>query len=212
MTTVRALVFACLIATTAPGAHAATSIATQPATAATRPAPTFPQQRTVDGYALTLHAPQVRSWPGFEQFTASIAFELTPPGATSPALGTATVTGQTVVDRDNRQVEIRAPRVSDVKFAATAPPAGFNTAPPPIVVRSTPTLLLFVNGQPVPSAVPSTSLEVIVNANWPTFRDSAATGAYYLLDRDRWLTSAQLDWWPDAGSLRRTWRRDRGPS
>jgi len=238
MSTVRALAFACLFTVTAAGAHAATSAATQPATAATTPAPTFPQQRTVDGYSLSLHAPQVRSWPGFEQFTASIAFELTPPGATSPAFGTATVTGQTLVDRDKRQVEIRAPKVSDVKFASTAPPeykaaieravtrtsltvpldiflayvadevlagpppTGFNTAPPPIVVRSTPTLLLFVNGKPVPSAVPSTSLEVIVNANWPTFRDSAASGAYYLLDRDRWLTSAQLEkGWKAATSL-----------
>jgi hypothetical protein len=238
MRTARALVFACFVAATPWGAHAATSAATQPDTAATTAAPTFPQQRTVDGYSLSLHAPQVRSWPGFEQFTASIAFELTPPGATSPAFGTATVTGQTLVDRDNRQVEIRAPKVSDVKFASTAPPeykaaieravtrtsltvpldiflayvadevlagpppTGFNTAPPPIVVRSTPTLLLFVNGKPVPSAVPSTSLEVIVNANWPTFRDSAASGAYYLLDRDRWLTSAQLEkGWKAATSL-----------
>jgi hypothetical protein len=176
MTTVRALVVTCFLATTAAGAHAATPAATQPTTATGVPAPTFPQQRTVDGFALALHAPQVRSWPEFEQFTASVAFELTPPGATSPTFGTATVTGQTIVDRDNRQVEIRAPRVSDVKFATTVPrahkaaienavtrtslkvpldlflayvadevlagppPVGFNTTPPPIVVRSTPTL------------------------------------------------------------------------
>ncbi len=238
MTTVRALALACLCTITASGAHAATSAATQPTTAATTPAPTFPQQRTVDGYALSLHAPQVRSWPGFEQFTASIAFELTPPGATSPMFGTATVTGQTIIDRENRQVEIRAPKVSDVKFATAAPsahrsviehavtrtsltvpldlflayvadealagppPAGFNTTPPPIKVRSTPTLLLFVNGTPVPSAVPSTTLEIIVNANWPTFRDPAGSGTYYLLDRDRWLASSQLEkGWKAATSL-----------
>jgi hypothetical protein len=196
------------------------------------------QQRTVDGHALSLHAPQVRSWPGFEQFTAAIAFELTPPGATSPTFGTATVTGQTIIDRENRRVEIRTPKVSDVKFATTVPPAyksviehavtrtslkvpldlflayvadevlagppptGFNTTPPPIVVRSTPTLLLFVNGKPVPSAVPSTNIEVIVNANWPTFRDPAGSGTYYLLDRDRWLTSSQLEkGWKAATSL-----------
>jgi hypothetical protein len=238
MTTVRALAFALYLSTTAAAVLAATPAATQPTTAATTPAPTFPQQRTVDGYALTLHAPQVRAWTGFEQFTASIAFELTPAGALSPSLGTATVTGQTIVDRENRQVEIRAPKVSDVKFASTVPPAhkaviehavtrtslkvpldlflayvadevlagppatGFNTTPPPIVVRSTPTLLLFVNGKPVPSAVPSTSIEVIVNANWPTFRAPSGSGAYYLLDRDRWLTSSQLDkGWKAATSL-----------
>ncbi len=238
MTTARALVFTFFLAATAAGAHAAPPTATQPPTATGVSAPTFPQQRTVDGYALALHAPQVRSWPEFEQFTASVAFELTPPGATSPTFGTATVTGQTIVDRENRQVEIRAPRVSDVKFATTVPPAykaaienavtrtslkvpldiflayvadevlagppptGFNTAPPPIVVRSTPTLLLFVNGKPVPSPVSSTSVEVVVNANWPTFRAPAGSGAYYLLDRDRWLTSSRLEkGWKAATSL-----------
>ncbi len=238
MTMVRTLVYVCFLAATASGAHAATPAESQPATAAPAPGPTFPQQRTVDGYALTLHAPQVRSWPGFERFTASIAFELTPAGASSPSLGTATVTGQTIIDRENRQVEIRAPKVSDVKYATASPPEhkaaiehavrrtslkvpldlflayvadevlagpppnGLNTTPPPIVVRSTPTLLLFVNGKPVPSAVPSTNIEVIVNANWPTFREPAGSGAYYLLDRDRWLTSAQLErGWKSATSL-----------
>ena len=85
---------------------------------------------------------------------------------------------------------------------AGPPPTGFNTTPPPIFVRSTPTILLFVNGKPVASTVPSTNLEVIVNANWPTFRDPAGTGTYYLLDRDRWLTSSQLDrGWKVATSL-----------
>ena len=69
-------------------------------------------------------------------------------------------------------------------------------------MRSTPTILLFVNGKPVPSAVPSTSVEVIVNANWPTFRAPAGSGAYYLLDRDRWLASSQLEkGWKAATSL-----------
>jgi hypothetical protein len=76
---------------------------------------------------------------------------------------------------------------------AGPPPTGLNTTAPPIAVRSTPTILLFVNGQPVPSAVPSTSLEVIVNANWPTYRAPAGSGSYYLLDRDRWLTSSRLE-------------------
>ena len=90
MTTVRALVFACVLAAIATGAGAATPAESLPANASASTAPTFPQQRTVDGYSLSLHAPQVRSWPGFEQFTASIAFELTPPGATTPTFGTAT--------------------------------------------------------------------------------------------------------------------------
>jgi len=73
------------------------------------------------------------------------------------------------------------------------PPAGFNTDAPPIVVRSTPTLLLFVNGEPVSADVPETGLELLVNANWPVFTDGDEN---YLLYRDHWLVSGALegDW------------------
>jgi hypothetical protein len=200
----------------------------------------FPQQRAIQGFTLTIHAPQVRSWTGFEHFTSTIAFSLTPSSQTEAQYGTATVAGDTVVDMDRRIVTIRSPRVTDVTFAEPVPakytaavmdaatresldvrldlflahladevlsqaaPAGFNTSPPPILVRSTPAALLFVNGAPVPSAVPNTGLEVIVNANWPLYRDAAGSGTYYLLARDRWLTSAKLDHgWKVATSLPR---------
>ncbi len=225
----RALVYAFILALSAVSAGAATPAAPQPAASGDTPAARFPQQRSVDGYALTLHAPQVRSWPEFERFTATFAFELTAPGESTPKFGTASLSGATVVDLPTRKVTVTSPRVTDVKFAnpvpaeytttvqnavvrkslevpldiflayvadeviAGPPPAGFNTTPPPIFVRSTPTILLFVNGKPVPSTVPSTNLEVIVNANWPTFRDPTGAGTYYLLDRDRWLTSTKLD-------------------
>ncbi len=82
------------------------------------------------------------------------------------------------------------------------PPAGFNTSPPPIEVRSKPSVLLFVNGRAVPSEIPGTGLELIVNASWPTVRDPAGPGAYYLLERDRWLTSRELEGpWSAAKSL-----------
>lgn len=54
---------------------------------------------------------------------------------------------------------------------ADPPPAGFNVDPPAIVVRSKPTLLLFINGEPVGSAIPGTGLELLVNANWPLLRE-----------------------------------------
>jgi hypothetical protein len=72
------------------------------------------------------------------------------------------------------------------------PPPGFSTEPPAIVVASAPTLLLFVNGEPVTAPLADTGLEVVVNANWPTFHDPQS-GAYYLLDRELWLTSAALE-------------------
>jgi hypothetical protein len=218
---IRFLLFACT----------ASLFATQVQAIPASTAPTgavFPQQRSIEGYTLTLHAPQIRSWNEFEQFTSTLAFELTSPGQTTPKPGTATVAGDTVVDMDRRIVTIRSPRVTDVVFTEPVPaeytavvmraatrdsldvrldlflahladevlpataPAGFNTSPPPILVRSTPAALLFVNGTPVASAVPNTGLEVIVNANWPLFRQ-APGGTYYLLARDRWLSSGKLE-------------------
>ena len=56
----------------------------------------------------------------------------------------------------------------------------------------------------MPSAVPNTGLEVIVNANWPLYRDATGSGAYYLLSGDCWLTSGKLDQgWKAATSLPR---------
>jgi hypothetical protein len=74
----------------------------------------------------------------------------------------------------------------------TPPPAGFNTDPPPIYVASKPTLLLFVNGEPVKAGLETTGLQVVANANWPTFFDPAQQ-RYYLLNRDLWLVSGRLD-------------------
>ena len=198
----------------------------------------FPQQRAIDGYTLTIHAPQVRTWTAFERFTSTIAFALTPAGESVPRYGTATVAGDTVVDMDNRIVTIRSPQVTDVTFANAVPaeytaavmdaatrrsldvrldlflayladdalptqsPAGFNMDPPPILVRSTETVLLFIDGTPVMLAVPNTSLELVVNANWPLLRHRAGGNRYYLLARDQWLTSDQLEYeWQAATSL-----------
>lgn len=82
------------------------------------------------------------------------------------------------------------------------PPPGFNTDPPVIHVASTPTLLLLVNGTPVLSDIADTGLKTVVNANWPVFQETG--GAFYLLNRDLWLTAPQLDGaWTKARSLPR---------
>ena len=239
MTFARSLLLAFMAALSTTDLPAATTATTQAGTSTDGAASAlFPQQRAIEGFTLTIHAPQVRSWTEFEHFTSTIAFSLTPAGQTTMEYGTATVAGDTVVDMDKRMVTIRSPKVTDVRFpkpvpanytaavmdAATreslevrldhflahladevlsqAAPAGFNTSPPPILVRSTPTALLFVNGAPVPSAVPNTGLEVIVNANWPLYRHASGGGAYYLLALDCWLTSGKLDQgWKAATSL-----------
>jgi hypothetical protein len=82
------------------------------------------------------------------------------------------------------------------------PPPGFSSDPPPIFVRSKPTLLLSINGDPVKADVPGTWLQRVVNANWPLFRSTGSKEAYYLLERDSWLTSTKLEkGWKAAKSL-----------
>ena len=91
--------------------------------------------------------------------------------------------------------------LTDDVLSRPAPP-GFSTEPPAIRVESTPTLLLFVNGSPVLTEVAGTGLQVVANANWPTFKDPAGKGTFYLLDRDLWLSSPKLEsGWEKASSL-----------
>jgi hypothetical protein len=118
-----------------------------------------------------------------------------------PANYTAAVMDATTRESLDVRLDLFLAHLADEVLPQSAP-AGFNTSPPPILVRSTPTALLFVNGAPVPSAVPNTGLEVIVNANWPLYRHASGGGAYYLLALDCWLTSGKLDQgWKAATSL-----------
>jgi hypothetical protein len=71
------------------------------------------------------------------------------------------------------------------------PPAGFNDRAPPIYVVESPTFLLFVNGEPVISAIGETGLELVSNANFPVFRDGKS-GSYYLLSGDYRYSAAKL--------------------
>jgi len=71
------------------------------------------------------------------------------------------------------------------------PPAGFSNKPPAILVSTTPAIVLFVNGSPVPADLPGTGLKLIVNANWPLITD-AKSSVYWLLDREVWQTSKKL--------------------
>jgi hypothetical protein len=83
----------------------------------------------------------------------------------------------------------------------TPPPQGFNTNPPPIHVADVPTLLLFVNGNPVLTPVEKTGLELVVNANFPVLRDTAS-GTYYLITGPQRLQARDLKGpWTKAGDL-----------
>jgi hypothetical protein len=73
-------------------------------------------------------------------------------------------------------------------------PAGaqLNNDPPKIFVGYRPSILLSVNGEPVLSEVPNTSLKFVVNTQWPLFFDPG-NSSYYLAVGQQWLTSNSLD-------------------
>jgi len=71
------------------------------------------------------------------------------------------------------------------------PPVGFNDEPPPIHVVESPTFLLFVNGEPVATAIGTSGIELISNANFPLFRDTKS-GTWYLLTGDHRYAAAKL--------------------
>ena len=122
MTFARSLLLVFMAALSTTDLPAATTATTQAGTSTDGAASAlFPQQRAIEGFTLTIHAPQVRSWTEFEHFTSTIAFSLTPAGQTAMEYGTATVAGDTVVDMDKRMVTIRSPKVTDVTFAKPVP-------------------------------------------------------------------------------------------
>ena len=63
------------------------------------------------------------------------------------------------------------------------PPPGFSTKPPKIVVAETPTVLLFVNGEPVMTDIADSGLKLVVNASWPVFLDPVSKTYYLCQDR-----------------------------
>ena len=71
------------------------------------------------------------------------------------------------------------------------PPPGFSTKPPKIVVAQTPTVLLFVNGEPVTNDIAGAGLKLVVNASWPVFLDPVSK-VYYLCLDSQWLTAKKL--------------------
>jgi hypothetical protein len=73
-------------------------------------------------------------------------------------------------------------------------PAGvqLNNDPPRIFVGYRPSILLSVDGEPVLSEVPNTSLKFVANTHWPLFFNAGAS-TYYLAVGPQWLTASNLD-------------------
>jgi hypothetical protein len=186
----------------------------------------YPREREVDGRRVIVHAPQVRTWPNFEHFTAQVAIEFVEKDADAE-YGVVDLSGNTSVDRKARLVKVAKPKVDRIVFTEggsteqedrirtavesepleipldvflyyladgvleSAAPAGFNNDPPPIHVVESPAFLLFVNGKEVITKIGDTGLEIIGNANFPTFRDTQG-GKLYLLTGDHRYSAAQL--------------------
>ncbi len=64
-----------------------------------------------------------------------------------------------------------------------------STQPPPIFVRTSPAVLLFVDGDPIRVPIEGTHLEYVVNTNWDLLYDKSA---YFLLNEKTWLTAKDL--------------------
>ena len=77
---------------------------------------TFPQTRISNGYAIIMHAPQIRSWPDFEHFDARVVLEVTHPDSGRTQIGSLVAEGQTTVDLEGRLVRSSAPRIKNLFF------------------------------------------------------------------------------------------------
>jgi hypothetical protein len=64
--------------------------------------------------------------------------------------------------------------------------------PPKIFVGYRPSILLSMDGEPVLSEVPNTSLKFVANTHWPLFFNAGAS-TYYLAVDQQWLTASSLE-------------------
>ena len=94
--------------------------------------------------------------------------------------------------------------VASVKKTKTPPTTELNNEPPTIFVSMRPAILLLVNGEPAMGKIANSSLQFVINANWPVFLD-AASSHYYLFNGKGWMTSATLDGNMDCDGAAAAW-------
>ena len=78
---------------------------------------------------------------------------------------------------------------ASVKKTKTPTTTEVKNDPPTIFISMRPAILLLVNGAPVMGKIANSSLQFVVNANWPVFVD-ASSSHYYLFNGKGWMTSA----------------------
>jgi hypothetical protein len=91
--------------------------------------------------------------------------------------------------------------VASVQKNKTPQSAPVKNDPPSIFVSMRPAILLMVNGTPAMAAIANSSLEFVVNANWPVFHKKGGS-TYYLFDGKGWLAAPNLqDAWAPTNQL-----------
>jgi hypothetical protein len=91
--------------------------------------------------------------------------------------------------------------VASAKKAPPAAVAAVKNDPPNIFISFKPALLLQLNGEAVKAPIPNSSIEFVVNANWPLFLDKS-NSQYYLFDGSGWMTSSNpMTGWKPTASL-----------
>ena len=76
-----------------------------------------------------------------------------------------------------------------------------STEAPPILVSTTPAILVMIDGQPILGPISGSKLTFMVNTNWDLIKDGK-DGDYFLLNEGHWLTAESLEGpWKPASKL-----------
>jgi uncharacterized membrane protein YgcG len=87
------------------------------------------------------------------------------------------------------------------KTRVTGRQVKISTEAPPIMVSTTPAVLVMIDGQPLLGPIKDTDLTFMVNTNWDLFKDGK-DGDYFLLNEKQWLTAESLEGpWKSASKL-----------
>lgn len=82
--------------------------------------------------------------------------------------------------------------IATVTKPENAPTVSVRNDPPRIFVSNRPAILVQIDGKPVMVEIPNTSLQFVVNTNWPLFLDKSLSN-YYLFTGKQWLTAKSLE-------------------
>jgi hypothetical protein len=82
--------------------------------------------------------------------------------------------------------------VASVKKTKNPTTTEVKNDPPVIFVSMKPAILVLVNGPPVKAPIANSTIEFVVNSNWPLFIDTS-NSQYYLFNSKGWMTASSLD-------------------